>query len=141
MTEPAAQRPGGDPAVMAARYGGPGSGRRGLVVVGAVAALLVVGGLAVQASNLTRPAVIAENLGFTVEDAGSTTVRFNLRTEPGATVSCTVVALNESFTEVGFREVEIGPVDERTTSHQVEVATTELATTGSVEECRILDAG
>ena len=141
MTEPAAQRPGGDPAVMAARYGGSRSGRRGLVVAGVVAALLVAGGLGIQASNLTKPAVVAENLGFTVQDAGSTTVRFNLRAEPGSAVSCTVVALNESFTEVGFREVEIGPVDEEITSHQVEVATTELATTGSVEQCRIVDAG
>jgi hypothetical protein len=126
---------------MAARYGGAGSGRRGLIVGGVVAALLVAGGLAVQASNLTRPTVMAENVGFTVNDVSSTTVRFNLRTDPGATVSCTLVALNESFTQVGFREVELGPFDERTTSHQVDVTTTELATTGSVEGCEILDEG
>lgn len=141
MTEPAAQRPTGDPAVMAARYGGARSGRRGLVAAGVVAALLVAGGLGVQASNLTKPTVVAENLGFTVEGPGATTVRFNLRTEPGATVRCTLVALNESFTEVGYREVKIGPVDKQVTSHQVEVATTELATSGSVQQCRILDAG
>jgi hypothetical protein len=126
---------------MAARYGRARSGRRGLVVLAVLAALLVAGGLAVQASNLTRPTVVADNLGFTVEDAGTTTVRFNLRTEPGATVSCTVVALNESFTQVGFREVEIGPVRESITSHQVQVATTERATTGSVDQCRILSTG
>lgn len=142
MTEPAAPRPaGGDPAVMAARYGGASSGRRGLIVGGVVAALLVAGGLAVQASNLTRPAVIAENVGFTVKDASSTTVRFNLSADPGTTVACTLVALNESFTQVGFREVELGPFDERTTPHQVDVTTTELATTGSVEGCEILDEG
>jgi hypothetical protein len=141
VTEPAAQRPGGDPAVMAARYGGARAGRRGLVVLAVIAALLVAGGLAVQVSNLTRPAVVVDNLGFTVEDAGTTTVRFNLRAQPGSTVSCTVVALNESFTQVGFREVEIGPVDERVTSHQVQVATTERATTGSVDQCRTVDAG
>ncbi|WP_052436654.1 DUF4307 domain-containing protein [Georgenia sp. SUBG003] len=141
MTDPAGQPRGGDPAVMAARYGGARRGRRGLVVLAVVAALLVVGGLAVQASNLTRPAVVADNLGFTVEDAGTTTVRFNLRAQPGSTVTCTVIALNESFTEVGFREVEIGPLDEQVTSHQVHVATTEKATTGSVEQCRTLDAG
>jgi hypothetical protein len=126
---------------MAARYGGAGSPRRGLILAGVIAALLVAGGLAVQASNLTRPTVMAENVGFTVNDASSTTVRFNLRTDPGATVSCTLVALNESFTQVGFREVELGPFDERTTSHQVDVTTTELATTGSVEGCEILDEG
>jgi hypothetical protein len=140
VTQPAAPRPtGGDPDVMAARYGGAGSGRRGLVIGAVVAALLVAGGLAIQASNLTRPTVIAENLGFTVNDPSSTTVRFNLRADPGSTVSCTVVALNESFTQVGFRKVDLGPFDERTTSHQVEVTTTELATTGSVEGCQLLD--
>ncbi|GAA4288735.1 DUF4307 domain-containing protein [Georgenia daeguensis] len=139
MTEPAAPRPPGDPAVMAARYGGAGSGRRGLVAGGVVAALLVAGGLAVQASNLWQPTVIAENVGFTVNDPSSTTVRFNLRVEAGTTVSCTVVALNESFTQVGFREVELGPFDQRTTPHEIDVTTTELATTGSVEGCEILD--
>jgi hypothetical protein len=126
---------------MAARYGGAGSGRLGLIVGGVAAALLVAGGLAIQASNLTRPTVIAENVGFTVNDPSSTTVRFNLRTDPGTTVSCTLVALNESFTQVGFSEVELGPFDEGATSHQVDVTTTELATTGSVESCQILDEG
>jgi hypothetical protein len=141
VTQPPAPRRSGDPDVMAARYGAARPGRRGLVVGGVVAALLVAGGLGIQASNLARPTVIADNLGFTVNDESSTTVRFNLRTDPGATVSCTLVALNESFTQVGFREVELGPFAERTTSHEVEVTTTELATTGSVEGCQILEEG
>ncbi|MPV38108.1 DUF4307 domain-containing protein [Georgenia subflava] len=135
---------GGDPAIMAARYGEAPSAqarRRGFVAAAVVAGLLILGGVAVQAANLTQPVVTTENLGFTVNDATSTTVRFNVRTDPGTSVRCTLVALNDGFTEVGFRTLELGPVDERVSSHQVDVPTTELATTGSVDSCEIVDAG
>ncbi|GAA4421964.1 hypothetical protein GCM10023169_15660 [Georgenia halophila] len=131
----------GDPAIMAARYGRTRTGRRGIVVAAVVAVLLVGGGIGVQASNLGRPSVMTDSLGFTVQDATRTTVRFSVRTDPGTTVRCSVVALNETFTQVGFREVEIGPVAQQRTAHEVDVTTTELATTGGVEECTIIDAG
>lgn len=141
-TTPGPAHPAGpvDPAIMAARYGrGNGGSRRGLAVAGVVAALLLIGAVVLQATALSRPSVRTEDLGFTVQDATRVTVRFNVITDPGATVRCTVGALNESFTQVGFREAVIGPVSARTTSHQVEVTTTELATTGSVDSCAIVD--
>lgn len=140
MPETASARRG-DPAIMAARYGAPVSPRtRRTRVLLAAAAAAVVGGslLALQIANLGEPVAVAENLGFTVEDATTTQVRFNLRTEPGATVRCTIVALNENFTEVGYANVRIGPVVEALTSHRVDLPTTELATTGSVKGCDIV---
>ncbi|QDC23955.1 DUF4307 domain-containing protein [Georgenia yuyongxinii] len=141
-TTPGPAHPAGpvDPAIMAARYRhGAGAPRRGLVVAGVVAVLLLIGAVVLQATTLTRPSVRTEDLGFTVHDATRTSVRFNVITNPGTTVRCTVGALNTSFTEVGFREVVIGPVSARTTSHQVDVTTTELATTGSVDTCAVVD--
>lgn len=131
---------GVDPAIMAARYGRapePHVRRRRLVLAGVLAAVLVVGGIVVQAIGLNRPSVSIQDLGFTVESPTSTTVRFNVVTDPGTTVRCTLIALNENFTEVGFREVVVGPVDAGTTSHEAVVTTSELATTGSVKSCEI----
>ncbi|MFC7404924.1 DUF4307 domain-containing protein [Georgenia alba] len=150
MTVPAEEHdergaaPGGgsavDPAIMAARYGRTRTSRRTVVLAAILATLVVGAGLGVQAANLTRPSVMTDDLGFTVHDATRTTVRFAVRTEPGTTVRCALVALNTNHTQVGYREVEIGPSPEQTTSHVVDVTTTELATTGSVEECSIIDS-
>lgn len=133
-----------DDDVVAARYGrGPSAAtrRRRLVAAVVAAALLLAAAVALQAASLREPSVEVENLGFTVEDASSTTVRFSLLTAPGTTATCTLVALNESFTQVGFRQVTVGPVTAERTSHKAVVTTTELATTGSVESCRVVDRG
>lgn len=129
-----------DPAIMAARYGRrPAHNRRGVIVAAVVAALVVLAALAWQASGgLNRTAVNTQDLGFTVNDGSSVTVRFNLLTEPGATVRCTLNALNDTFTEVGFKEVVIGPVRAARTAHEAEVTTTEPAVTGSVKSCEVV---
>ncbi|MFH5824380.1 DUF4307 domain-containing protein [Georgenia sp. AZ-5] len=136
---PGSNRPGVDPAIMAARYGGASGGRPVLALAVAAAVLLAVGALALQVVSLSRPGVNMENLGFTVHDPTRATVRFNVIAEPGSTVRCTLTALNEGFTEVGFREVVVGPVREEITSHQADVTTTELATTGSVTSCELVE--
>ncbi len=129
---------------MNARYGrrpgAPGS-RRGLIVAAVLAAALVIAGIVWQATSLAGTTVHTEGVGFTVQDPTRTTVRFNLITDKGATVRCTLTALNTNFTQVGFREVVIGPVPAAVTAHEVDVTTTELATTGSVSTCEVVDAG
>ena len=132
-----------DPRIMAARYGrrpaAQGS-RRGVVVAAVAAALVAIAAIVVQAVSLSGTSVRTEGVGFTVADPTRTTVRFNVITDEGATVRCTLTALNENFTEVGFREVVIGPVAAPVTPHEVDVTTTELATTGSVSTCEVVDA-
>jgi len=130
-----------DPAIMAARYAGTATSRRTIVLAALAAGVLLAAGIAVQAANLWRPAVMWDDLGFTVQDETTTTVRFSVRTEPGSTVSCSLVAVNTTYAQVGYREVELGPVPEQTTAYEMDVTTTELATSGSVDECRILRAG
>ncbi|MHB1064896.1 MAG: DUF4307 domain-containing protein [Georgenia sp.] len=137
--------PGGvDPAIMAARYGqppAPQTRRRRLVVTAVLATVLIAAAVLVQAVGLSRPSVSSQDLGFTVDGPTRTTVRFNIITDPGTTVRCSLIALNESFTEVGFRVVVVGPVDARTTSHEAVVTTSEPATTGSVSSCEIVGSG
>ena len=138
------QPDGVDHAIMAARYGQPASDqvrRRRRTIIGVIVGLVLVAAIIVQAVGLSRPSVVTEYLGFTVESPTQTSVRFNVITEPGTTLRCTIVAVNESFTEVGWREVVVGPVTETTTSHEALVTTSEMATSGSVNTCEIVDAG
>jgi hypothetical protein len=131
-----------DPAIMAARYGHRAAhpSRRAVIIAAVVAALLVVGAVVLQTmSSLTRTSVTYEDLGFTVQDPGRVSVRFNLITDPGTTVRCTLTALNQTFTEVGFKEVVIGPVSAARTAHEADVTTTEPAVTGSVKSCEVVD--
>jgi hypothetical protein len=54
-------------------------------------------------------------------------------------VTCTVAALSESYAEVGVRTVEVGPADSATRRVTVTVQTTELAVTGIVETCELVE--
>ncbi len=56
-----------------------------------------------------------------------------------ATVTCTVTALSESYAEVGVRTVEVGPADAATRRVTVTVQTTELAVTGVVDSCELVE--
>ncbi|WP_240675432.1 DUF4307 domain-containing protein [Cellulomonas endophytica] len=97
----------------------------------AVVAWVVVGVL--------RDPVQWQDLGYDVVDAATVQVRFAVTMEPGARAVCQVRALNEAFTEVGFRTVEVSAVAERTQRVTVQVRTTALAVTGSLQGCRLAD--
>ena len=56
-----------------------------------------------------------------------------------STVTCTVTALSESYAQVGVRTVEVGPSDAATRRVTVTVQTTELAVTGTVESCELVE--
>jgi hypothetical protein len=110
-----------------------------VVVAAVVAVLVVVAAVVWQTTTaMNRTTLHTEDLGFTVQDATHVTVRFNLVTDPGATVRCTLTALNSTFTEVGFKEVVIGPVRAARTAHEADVTTTEPAVTGSVKSCEVV---
>ena len=62
-------------------------------------------------------------------------VTWQVTAEPGSDVSCAVKAMNESFTDVGWKVLDLGPTDERTRTLTVDVRTTELAVTGLIYRC------
>lgn len=129
-TRPPAGRYGPEPTARSARRA-----RLGLVVAGVLGVALVVWvGL-----NLAGQPVSWKDVGFHVEDSRAIEVTFEVTKPRESTVTCTVTALSESYGQVGVRSVEVGPADEATRRVTVTVQTTELAVSGTVEPCELVE--
>ncbi|WP_022918552.1 DUF4307 domain-containing protein [Ruania albidiflava] len=128
--------------VLAERYGAPVPARRrrralwftagGLAAVG-VAALVMIG------IGFFEPDATASQVGFDVVDDSRVHVIFDVTKPEEATATCTLEALTEGYGQAGIVDVTIGPQDRHTTRISADIATTELATTGVIRECRLVD--
>lgn len=120
-----------------------GIGPRPRLTVGARIAVWVALAAAVAVAawftivDTQRDPVSFTDVGFSVTSPEEVEVTFDVSMPPGTGAVCTITALNRSFAEVGALDVEVGPQEERTTRHTATVATTELATTGVVDHCRV----
>lgn len=74
-------------------------------------------------------------IGHQIVDETTVEVIFEVSVEAGTTVACGVEALNTAYGVVGWVQLELPPTDSFTSTHVVEVRTSELATTGLVSEC------
>jgi len=104
--------------------------------IGLVATALV--GLAVIvwiALNVAGQPVSWKDVGFHVQGPQAIEVTFEVTKAKGATVTCQVKALSESYGEVGVRSVEVGPGDTASRRVTATVQTTELAVSGTVDRC------
>ena len=122
-----------------ARYGRtPAASRRrrlfGIVVMGAFAvalgAWLIWAGLLSPAANIEF-----RDVGHEIVDERLVAVTWQVTAEPGSDVRCAVEALNEGFTVVGWKVVELPPSDQRTRTLTEQLVTTELAVTGLIYRC------
>lgn len=129
-TRPPAGRYGPEPTTRSARRGRIG------IVAAAVAGLAVVVWIGVGQAG--QP-VSFKDVGFDVDGSRAVDVTFEVTKPREATVTCTVTALSESYAEVGVRTVEVGPADAATRRVTVPVQTTELAVTGIVESCELVE--
>ncbi len=68
-------------------------------------------------------------------DDSSVSVTWQVTAEPGSSVTCAVKAMNESFTDVGWKVVQLPASTERTRVFTEQVRTTELAVTGLIYRC------
>lgn len=123
------------------RYGPePSAGRRRVVVVAigvlAVAALALVAWLGLGYAD---DPVRWKDIGFSVVDSERVDVTFEVYMAPGTTAVCTVDALSESYAQVGTVDVTVGPLDVRDSRYEVSIGTSELATTGVVDGCRVVE--
>lgn len=120
------------------RYGAHQSDRRNIAIVAGLLVVLTVAWLVWQAIALRAPSVEAEGVALEVVSGSELRVTFNVTTEPGATVACTVRAYTDNLTEVGVKEVVVGPVSEASSSVTTTVATIQPATGATVGDCVIL---
>ena len=125
-----------------ARYGrgrrDTGRTRLLAIVAAAVGVILVIawvvwGGLLGPDASLE-----ARDLGYEIVDDSLVRVEFEVTADAGSEVGCAVQALNESFTVVGWKVVDLPASDQRTRSFTEEVRTTELAVSGLIYRCWLL---
>jgi len=81
--------------------------------------------------------VQSKDIGFSVKGPTQVVLDFEISKPKAATAICTLESLNEQFSQVGFKEIEIGPQPTDTVRLSVSINTTELATTALVDECRL----
>ena len=122
-----------------ARYGRtPGVAKRNRVIGIILAGLFVVvfGAWAIWAGLLSSPAQVdARDTGQVVLSPTEVEVTFELSVPAGSESSCAIQALNETFTIVGWKIVDIPPSEDRTRSFVEKVRTSEPAVTGLIYRC------
>ena len=123
--------------ILQARYGLTKSRSRrktrNLAILG-IALMTVIAGLFGYAN--WNP-IEARDVGFRVQSPWQTELDFELQMPPGSIATCEFEALNNSFTQVGFRRAEFGPFETATTAHTIGINTYDEAVTALVRECRL----
>lgn len=127
---------------LANRYGAPkpGLSRRTKTIAGGVALLLGCAGAAYIAIPSPEGEVTFKDVSFTIPDAAHASVDFAVTKNTDATATCAVQIINESHAVVGWKQITVGPADERTTSHRLALRTDSLGVSGGVNACWIVDA-
>ncbi|MFB3979075.1 MULTISPECIES: DUF4307 domain-containing protein [Microbacterium] len=124
-------------AMLDERYGRARSPRR-RIVLWSVVGLLGVGltaALAWTTVSNSLASVTATDTGFTVADAESVTVSFQITAPVGQPVACAIEAQDEDHGTVGWRVVEYPASDDHSRAFTEEIPTLALATTGFVNSC------
>lgn len=122
-----------------ARYGRSANRRkrdRILLLVGAaIFAIVLVAWVVWAGLDGSKPLIETEEIGYSVVDDHKVTVTFQVSVPVGTATSCAVEALNESFTVVGWKVIDLPPSDQYTRSFTEDLRTSELATTGLIYRC------
>ncbi len=110
------------------------AGRRAALALLGLAALAL---LAWVGLHMLRDPVQWSDVGYHVNGPTSVDVTFDVTKSPGASATCRVQALSQSFAEVGVADVPVGPGTTSTQRLTVTLPTSELAVTGTVATCHI----
>jgi hypothetical protein len=121
------------------RYGRTRANSRGARVIGitvAVVFALVLSAWVVWAALDGDSANIEfRDVAHEITDDTSVSVTWQVTAEPGSELSCAVEALNEGFTVVGWKIVDLPPSEQRTRVFTETLRTTELAVSGLIYRC------
>jgi hypothetical protein len=101
----------------------------------AVFAIVLVAWVIWAGLDGSKPLIETEDIGYSVVDDHNVTVTFQVSVPVGTATSCAVEALNESFTVVGWKVIDLPPSDQYTRSFTEDLRTSELATTGLIYRC------
>ena len=84
-------------------------------------------------------AITPKDVGFTIPDASTAIVDFNVTKPSDATVECAVQVLNDSYAVVGWKTVRIGPAEKDTVAQRIDLRTDSLGVTGGVNTCWLVE--
>lgn len=104
-------------------------------------AAIVVGGVVIAFGGWQQSTTEFQNIGFTLQNDASAnsmhsaTTRFEVNADPGARVSCAVEALNTSKATVGWKVVDLPPIDSRSQTVSVDIVTLGPATAAHAKAC------
>ncbi|MDF2497642.1 MAG: hypothetical protein K0Q86_1274 [Arthrobacter koreensis] len=126
---------------LANRYGAPkpGLSARTKIVLGSLAGAAAIGAVVFMAIPSGAGTLTSKDVGFTIPDATSAVVDFNVTKPAEATVDCAVQVLSDSYAVVGWKTVRIPPSEDPTVSLSTSVRTDSLGVTGGVNACWIVE--
>ena len=108
--------------------------RRITLVLVAIFVLIFAIGMSLQFMNLTTPQVTLLNTGHKVLSDSEVRMTFTLDGEPGTHIECSATAVNSQFAEVGATTFTIDLAKDRE-AHELILATSEKAASGSIQHC------
>lgn len=128
-----------DDAGIQARYGRTPTRKkrdRRILWIGAALFVVILGAWVIWAGTDGPGATIdARDIGYTIIDDSHISVTYEVSVAEGTTSSCVVQALNESFTVVGWKVVDLPASDRFTRSFTEVLNTSELSNTGLIYRC------
>ena len=118
------------------RYGRvPSAGRRWSLAIVVLVIVAAVGGFAWLTISNALDDVGADSTGFTIDDAHSVTLSFQISAPSGSTVACALEAQDEEHGVVGWKVVEFEASETHARAFRETIPTVALATTGFVNTC------
>jgi hypothetical protein len=109
--------------------------RRGMWIVAGVFAVILTAWVVWAGLDGASPTIEARDTRHQIIDENSISVTFEVSLPPESASSCAVQALNESFTVVGWKVIDLPPSTDYTRSFTEVLHTTELSNTGLIYRC------
>lgn len=122
------------------------SGKSGTLTPGGSKFAMVIGVIAVAASvaymawwAFSTPTVRGKDVGFKIVSSELTQMTFDVAKPEDRTVICSIDALSQSYAQVGTRDVVIGPADIFEQRFTVDIRTSEMPVSATVESCTLVE--
>lgn len=109
--------------------------RRVLWIVAGAFAVVLTAWVVWAGLDGAGPSIEARDTRHSIIDENTISVTFEVSLPTGTPSSCAVQALNESFTVVGWKVIDVPPSDQYTRSFTEVLHTTELSNTGLIYRC------